>query len=362
MQGLFLLAFSLRSNKNNSFKSVCHRFSFIKRGDPQLQYPFIASVICLFALGCGRTESIQLAPPPTLSSIQIMTVPPVIVAGQTEQLAAQASYSDGSTKDVTSLVSWTSSDQTVVTVSTTGLLATLSAGTVLVTATYQGKTATLTLTALPKPPPNLTRADVLIYGATSSGIIAAVEAARLGKTVLLLDQNTWTGGMTANGLGFTDTGVVGTIGGLALEFYQRINMAYGSTDGTPRFTFSPHVAAQVFQDMLNGAHVTPFLSVHIASVQKVGSLIQSVTLDDGTKYFASEFIDATYEGDLLALAQVDYVVGREATTEFNEPLAGVEAPVGFAVPIDPYVVPRKPGKWPASSCHRHQCGPCRLCR
>jgi hypothetical protein len=345
MPDLFLPAFPLRNDHNGMFKSVRHRFSCVQRRKRPLQHLVLAiscGAICLLAFGCGRTESIQLAPPPTLSSIQITTLPSVIVAGQTEQLAAQASYSDGSTKDVTSLVSWTSSDQTVATVSTTGLLAALNAGTVVITATYQGKTATFTLTVLAKPPPNLTHVDVLVYGATSSGIIAAVEAARLGKTVLLLDQNTWTGGMTANGLGYTDTGVVGTIGGVALEFYQRINMAYGSTDGTPRFTFSPHVAAQVFQDMLNGVHVTPFLSVHIASVQKAGALIQSVTLDDGTQYFASEFIDATYEGDLLPVAQVDYVVGREASSEFNEPLAGVEAPVGFAVPIDPYVLPGNP--------------------
>ncbi len=303
----------------------------------QLLLSFTSYVICLLALGCGKTNATQLSVPATLSSVQVTPSSSSIVVGQTEQLAAQASYSDGSTKDVTSLVSWSSSNQTVSTVSAAGLLTTFEAGTAVISAAYQNKTGSLALTVT-----NPSHADVLIYGATSSGIIAAVEAARLGKTVLLLDQNSWTGGMTANGLGFTDTGLPGTIGGLALEFYQRINVAYGSTDGTPRFTFAPHVAAQVFQDMLNGAHVSPVLNSHIASVQKTGAVIQSATLDDGTQYFASEFIDATYEGDLLALAQVNYVVGREATTEFNEPLAGVEAPQGFAVPIDPYVVQGNP--------------------
>lgn len=345
MPDLFLPAYPLRRDKNETFKSVRRDRSLIQRCRQHVRHlaPAIAcAVLCLLAFGCGRTESIQLTPPATLSSIQITPLPSNIIAGQTAQLAAQASYSDGSTKDVTSLVSWTSSDQTVATVSAIGLLTTFKAGTIGITATYQNKTATLAVTVQANEPPNNTHVDVLIYGATSPGIIAAVEAARLGKTVLLLDQNTWTGGMTANGLGFTDIGVQATIGGLALEFYQRINMAYGSTDGTPRFTFSPHIAAQVFLDMLSGVHVTPFLNVHIASVQKSGPLIQSVTLDDGTQYFASEFIDATYEGDLLALAQVDYVVGREASSEFNEPLAGVEAPVGFSVPIDPYVTPGNP--------------------
>lgn len=297
--------------------------------------------VCLFVLGCGKTDSIQL-PPVTVSSIQITAASSNLIAGQTEQLTAQASYSDGSTKDVTSLASWSSSDSTIATVSAEGIVTTLNAGATVIAATYQGEMASLAVTVQTKTPPPAIHVDILIYGATSSGIIAAVEASRLGKTVLLLDQNSWTGGMTANGLGFTDTGVIGAIGGLALEFYKRINVVYGSTDGTPRFTFAPHVAAKVFQDMLNGAGVSPILNAHIASVQKTGAAIQTVTLDDGTQYSASEFIDATYEGDLLALSQVSYVVGREAASEFNEPLAGVEAPMGFAVPIDPYVTQGDP--------------------
>ena len=184
--------------------------------------------------------------------------------------------------------------------------------------------------------PAVVTSDVCIYGGTSGGAIAAVAAARLGKNVSLVVFNNHVGGMTSSGLGVTDVGMFpNSIGGFAAEFYSRVGAAYGSTN--PVYWFEPHIAEQVFLQMLNGAGVAIFTNQQLASVTMSNLVITQITMQDGTIYRAKEFIDATYEGDLMAQAGVSFTWGRESSGTYSESLAGVFVN-SVQYPCDPYVI------------------------
>jgi hypothetical protein len=177
------------------------------------------------------------------------------------------------------------------------------------------------------------RADVLVYGASASGILAAVAAAREGKSVLLLEPGRHVGGMVSGGLGATDTGNRGAIGGYSREFFSRVKDQYAREFGADSeqvlacsdgFKFEPHVATLVFQKMLREAKIEPLFGQRLDTVRKSGARIEAVTTRSGDTFEASVYIDASYEGDLLARAGVNYVVGRESVDEFHESLAGVQ--------------------------------------
>jgi hypothetical protein len=178
--------------------------------------------------------------------------------------------------------------------------------------------------------------DICVYGGTSGGVSAAVAAARLGKSVVLVTYNNHVGGMTSGGLGVTDRGNTSSIGGITAEFYRRVGQAYGSA--SPVYWFEPHVAEQTFWQMLSEAGVPVYTNQLLAAATLSGQSITQITMHDGTIYRAKEFIDTTYEGDLMALAGVIFTVGREATTTYNESQAGVQNP-GGAYNYDPYLVP-----------------------
>jgi hypothetical protein len=154
--------------------------------------------------------------------------------------------------------------------------------------------------------------DICVYGATSGGVVAAVAAARLGKNVVLVAYNNHVGGMSSGGLGVTDHGNTSSIGGIAAEFYQRVGQAYGSA--SPVYWFEPYVAGQTFWQMLSEAGVPVYTNQLLAAATMSDQTITQITMDDGTIYRAKEFIDTTYEGDLMAMAGVTFTVGREATT------------------------------------------------
>jgi hypothetical protein len=177
--------------------------------------------------------------------------------------------------------------------------------------------------------------DICVYGGTSGGVSAAVAAARLGKNVVLVTYNDHVGGMSSGGLGVTDHGNISSIGGIAAEFYRRVGRAYGSA--SPGYWFEPHVAEQTFWQMLSEAGVPVYTNQLLASATLLGQTITQITMNDGTIYRAKEFIDATYEGDLMALAGVTFTVGREATTNYNESMAGVQNPTS-SYNYDPYVI------------------------
>ena len=196
----------------------------------------------------------------------------------------------------------------------------------------------LTSGGLPALAANEINADVCVYGGTSGGVIAAVQAARMGKNVVLVCDKNHIGGMTSSGLGWTDVGHVGTnyIQGLANEFYNRVNQKYGYN---VNYTFEPHVAESVFNDMVAQAGVVVFTNKYLVSVAKQGPKIIAVTMNDGNIFQAQEFIDASYTGDLMAAAGVSFTIGRESTSQYKESLAGVRSPdTSFGTNISPFML------------------------
>lgn len=168
--------------------------------------------------------------------------------------------------------------------------------------------------------------SVLVYGGTPAGVMAAVAARRNGAaSVLLLEPTAHLGGMVASGLNATDWGDKKTIGGVTREFFSRMEAIEGTPAG--RYSFQSRNAEQVYTDMLVEAGVGVRMSAPLAegaaAVVKNGHRIASVRTVSGEVFSATQFIDATYEGDLMARAGVSYVIGREAASQYGEELAGV---------------------------------------
>lgn len=224
-----------------------------------------------------------------------------------------------------------------------------------------------------KTNPNEYSADLIIYGGTSAAVTAAVEAVQSGKTVLVVSPDTHLGGLSSGGLGFTDTGNKSTIGGLSREFYHSVWLHYNDTaawiwqkhseygnkgqgtvamDGENRtmWIFEPHVAEKVFEDFIAENKITvlrdEWLDRTNGLVKENGKIVSFKTLS-GKTFSGKMFIDATYEGDLMAAAGVSYHVGREACSLYNETWNGVQADTKhhghyFKAKIDPYKTPGKP--------------------
>lgn len=183
--------------------------------------------------------------------------------------------------------------------------------------------------------------QVVVYGATASGVIAATEAARHGLRVTLLEPGSHVGGMTSGGLGRTDIGIADSVGGLARAFYEAVGARYGAS--TPVYDFEPHVAETIFRGMLADRCVQLVPDARVTSVTRSGSSITSVTTALDASFVASVFIDASYEGDLLARAQVPFTVGREANATYGETRNGIGAAgMDTSFKVDPYVIPSTP--------------------
>ncbi|MDB5176240.1 MAG: hypothetical protein JWM81_1098 [Candidatus Saccharibacteria bacterium] len=173
----------------------------------------------------------------------------------------------------------------------------------------------------------LTRSyDVVVYGATPSGVTAAIEARRQGKTVALVEPTSFIGGMVTSGLSHTDVGNKTVIGGIAKEYFGRIASVYGAGEG---YDFEPKVGTQVMNQMLSEAGVPIFTGEQLvegpASITKTGTTITSITTTIGDTFAGKVFIDASYEGDLMADAGVSYTTGRESSAQYGESAAGVQA-------------------------------------
>lgn len=176
-------------------------------------------------------------------------------------------------------------------------------------------------------------ADIVVYGGTSGGIIAAVAAAREKRQVIVLEASNHLGGMTTGGLGATDVGNPGAIGGYAREFYNRVHEYYirrygkdssQAKDCRTGFRFEPHVASRVFRDLLEECGIKVYMNEPLRDVQKEGNRIVAIRTGKGRTWQAKVYIDASYEGDLLARAGVSYAIGREGRKDFGESLAGVQ--------------------------------------
>lgn len=166
--------------------------------------------------------------------------------------------------------------------------------------------------------------DVVVYGGTPSGIMAAVAAEREGKRTALVLGASPLGGMMTNGLGQTDVGNFSVVGGLAYNFFLKMGQYYGTTITVK---FEPHAALAVFNEIVAESHIHVFRSalVEQVGVAKSGPKIDAIRLEDGTVILGKIFIDASYEGDLMAWSGASYHVGREARGHFKERLGGYEA-------------------------------------
>lgn len=178
--------------------------------------------------------------------------------------------------------------------------------------------------------------QVVVYGGTASGTIAAITAARDGLKVALVEPGNHIGGMLSGGLGATDYGNRLVIGGRALEFFQRAGGSYGRDTA---WQFEPHVAEKTLRDWLDESGVKVFFGHHIVNAQKADRKIASLETDDGKIFTAGVYIDASYEGDLMAMAGVSYTLGRESRSTYGETLAGRQQYCPnhqFTVPVPAY--------------------------
>ncbi len=166
--------------------------------------------------------------------------------------------------------------------------------------------------------------DLIVYSGVPCGIASAITAAREGAKVLLIEPTKHVGGLSTSGINTAESEhmLKWTIGGFADEFYKRLGQHYG-TGGRPEYFFESSVAEKAYLDMLKEAGVVVRYGVSVDKVSKDGARITSITLTDGTKLEAKVFIDASYEGDLMARAGVKYAVGRESKAEFDEEAAGI---------------------------------------
>jgi hypothetical protein len=213
--------------------------------------------------------------------------------------------------------------------------------------------------------------DVVVYGGTSGGITAALQAARMGKTAVLIEPTQFLGGLTTGGLGATDIGNKRCVGGISRKFYGRVWKHYndpanwkrqtrdayfaskvrGADADNTMWTFEPHVATKIYDDMLReaGEKLTVVRGERLdrsGGVVKDGSRIVRITMESGRVFEGRMFIDATYEGDLMAAARVSYHVGREANVKYGETLNGVQAGHArshqFTKNVDPFIEPGNP--------------------
>lgn len=209
------------------------------------------------------------------------------------------------------------------------------------------------------------KADLIIYGCTSAGISAAVEAKRLGYSVIVVGPETHLGGLTASGLGWTDSGNKDVIGGFARKYYQRIKAEYDKpeswkfeipeecryykAENEEVWVFEPHVAEKVFEDLVKENDIEVFrnhwLDRDDGVISRDGKIV-SIRMLNGSVFKGEQFIDATYEGDLMAASGVSYTTGREANSKYGESLNGVMTKRAishqFEYDVDPYIVQGDP--------------------
>lgn len=223
------------------------------------------------------------------------------------------------------------------------------------------------------PTGEIFKADVIVYGGTSAAVSTCVQVSKMGRSVILVSPDKHLGGLSSSGLGFTDTGNKEVIGGIAREFYQLIYEHYQRPDswnwqkqseygnrgqGNPaidgekrtQWIFEPHVAEAAFEKMIGitGIKVMrdEWLNRETGVSKKNGKIISIKTLS-GKLFKGKIFIDATYEGDLMAASGVKYTVGREANNVYGETWNGVQKGVFhhghyFKDPVSPYKIPGDP--------------------
>ena len=186
-------------------------------------------------------------------------------------------------------------------------------------------------------PARAAEADVIVYGATPGGFCAAIAAAREGAKVVLIEPSAHVGGVNTGGLSFSDSNqtVRSTLLGLFEEWHLRVAADYAArgvklpydvaVKDNSVWTYEPHVAARVTDAMLKEAGVKILTKQPLEGVEKNGARIVGLRTTAGI-HTAKIFIDATYEGDLMARAGVVWHIGRESRDEYGESFAGRQYP------------------------------------
>ena len=211
--------------------------------------------------------------------------------------------------------------------------------------------------------------DICIYGASSAGVVAAYAAAKCGNSVVLIEPGKMIGGLTTGGLGKTDAGIKESITGLSLRFYQQVAQKYGLSSDE-QWTFEPRIALEVMQDYVREGKVTLLMETQLSKVKKEGTVIRSVKLKDtrggkSVNVTAKQFLDCTYEGDLMAMSGVSYFVGREDNSVYNETLNGFQLPEyhkqsgyhQFPDGVSPYKIPGDPSSGLVWGITKHKAEP-----
>jgi hypothetical protein len=189
--------------------------------------------------------------------------------------------------------------------------------------------------------------DLCIYGGTSAGVIAAYTAAKLHKNVVLVEPGRRLGGLSSGGLGFTDIGNKYVVSGMARDFYRRVGLHYGRFE---QWVFEPKVAEAIFLEYIKRSGCRVIYGKRLKKLNKEGTVISTIELEnsDGSKgttiVKAKQYIDCSYEGDLMAAAGVRYTTGRESNEQYNETVNGVQLKDKHQFPdgIDPYRIPGQP--------------------
>ena len=208
--------------------------------------------------------------------------------------------------------------------------------------------------------------DVVVYGGTAGGVTAAIQSTRMGKSVVLIEPSGHIGGLTSGGLGATDIGNKAAIGGLSREFYRKIGAyysnasawKYGSRDSdfetrkvsgeNEQWTFEPHVAEKIFREWL-AEYKVPIEQERFRlkdAVKMEGQRLVAIRMESDQWFYGRMFIDASYEGDIMAKAGCAYHVGREANSVYGETINGIQIANAkhhqFVKDVDPYVKPGDP--------------------
>jgi hypothetical protein len=210
--------------------------------------------------------------------------------------------------------------------------------------------------------------DVCVYGETPAGIMAAIQAAKMNKQVVLISNTAHVGGVASSGLTATDLNNFRSAGGLTRDFFRRLYTYYldssawrsesrdvffersrkrtfsGKNDSLQmQWVYESHIAEAIFRKMLQDAGVQVVYKERLQlkkGVEKKGAGIISIHMENGNRYYAKMFIDATYEGDLMARAGISYITGRESNSTYNETLNGIklnEVIGKDGVSIDPFI-------------------------
>ena len=213
--------------------------------------------------------------------------------------------------------------------------------------------------------------DMVIYGGTSAGIIAGIQARSMGKSVIVIEPSGREGGLTTGGLGQTDIGNKHVVGGLSRSFYERIARYYADESAwewqnadsyksggqsralhgeSTQWTFEPSAALKVYRAWMQEVGLRVVHHERLDrdhGVMKKGYVIQSIRMESGRTFVGRMFMDATYEGDLMASAGVRYTVGREPVGQYQESLNGVQTRMAkyhqFMKGVDPYRIKGDPG-------------------